>query len=364
MKKTILSTFIIMSLSGSVFAQDSITDFIGVGSANPNQDEKAPINNVSNNQPTFSSGTQVNADEVLRQELTKNLGLELEKQNKQAEKAKQTQTQTQSVAKKPLVDFTIEKGPVIKIKPSENKIVNVAVGMMNKIETPFYKAAVKTSNNGDITVEGGVIFITPKTKEPIGLIIREKGLNESMISLTLIPEDVPPVMLTADIAMTEEQRTQWYDHVKSEKEAKALEERRNKEKELADSEPKPNSNSSNFEGIISGLLKNIALGGVPNGYQLRESDFAYNCNTNPEFPSYTAQIKQVIEGSKLNVNVGYVKNETSSNLSLNETNCYKPGVLAVSAYPKVDLAPGEVTEIYIVEKREELTTDTARKRLY
>jgi conjugal transfer pilus assembly protein TraK len=362
MKKTILSTLIIMSLSGSVLAQDSITDFIGVGSANPNQVEKAPINNVSNNQPTFSSGTQINADEVLRQELTKSLGLELEKQNKQAEKPKQTQTQ--SVTKKPVVDFTIEKGPVIKIKPSENKIVNVAVGMMNKIETPFYKAAVKTSNNGDITVEGGVIFITPKTKEPIGLIIREKGLNDSMISLTLIPEDVPPVMLTADIAMNEEQRTQWYAHVKSEKDAKALEERKSREKELAESEPKSKSNASNFEGIVSGLLKNIALGGIPNGYQLRESDFAYNCNINPEFPSYTAQIKQVIEGSKLNVNVGYVKNETSNNLSLNETNCYKPGVLAVSAYPKVDLAPGEVTEIYIVEKREELSTDTARKRLY
>ncbi len=368
MKKSLLSMSIVFALSGNVFAEESVNNLIGISEVGNTQSQQTSnINGVSNYQPTFKSeSVPVKADDVLRQELAKNLGVELEKQNKvQAQKQsqpQQAQVKTQVAQKS---DYDIEKGPVVKIKPSENKIIKVAVGMMNKIETPFYKAAVKTSNDGDITVESGVIFVTPKDKNPIGLIIREKGLNETMFSLTLIPEDVPPVMITADLSMNEELRTTWYEHVKEEKNKKKHEEIMAKNKELSEKEPTSKTNSSNvFESTVTGLLKTIAMGGIPNGYQLRDASFNYSCDTNPEFPTYSVDVKQIIEGSKINVNVGVVENKTNSNLYLNESSCYKQGVLAVSAYPNVNLSPGQKTEIYIVEKREELLTDTARKKLY
>jgi conjugal transfer pilus assembly protein TraK len=355
MKKTILSTAIVLFMSGNVGAE-GVADIVGIQPKDGSSDTSSiPVNSVSDIQGSFGANMKpVNADDVLRGELAKSLGIN---SAKKSEKQAQNTQKAQSYS----VDYKIETGPVVKVKPSENKVIKIAVGMMNKIETPFYKVAVKTANAGTINTEGGMIFVSPDNTDPIGLIVREKGMNETMFSITLIPENIPPAMITMDLSMDEGLRTSWYDHVKEEKRSKSMEERKQASQEQTQEEKMV---TDSYEATISGILKSIAKGDIPNGYEMRDAEYKYICDSSKYIQPYVAEVKQIIEGSKINISVGVVTNNTTNYLGLNEAACYKPGVLAVSSFPKIELAPGEKTEIYIVERREALTNDHLRKKLY
>lgn len=79
------------------------------------------------------------------------------------------------------------------LKPGDNVMVPVAVGLTNRISTNFKMAAVKTHEGESvIEVEGGVVYITIKKLMPVGLFIYEDGVTDNAFAITLVPDNVPP----------------------------------------------------------------------------------------------------------------------------------------------------------------------------
>lgn len=110
----------------------------------------------------------------------------------------------------PIVDKVRKKykpHQVIKLKPGNGELIPVATGLQNRIATPFHEAQVKTSDSElPIEVVDGFIYVTPMSQAPIGLMVGEKGMPETMVSLTLMPLDVPPVMVDVKVSLTRKQK--------------------------------------------------------------------------------------------------------------------------------------------------------------
>ena len=89
------------------------------------------------------------------------------------------------------------------VRPSGNVMVPVAIGLMNRIETNYKNVSVKTSDESAVLeVDGGVLYVTLNSREPVGLILMEQGVPNSAINLTAVPIDVPPALVKVRVPMT------------------------------------------------------------------------------------------------------------------------------------------------------------------
>lgn len=290
----------------------------------------------------------IDKNELIKKEIMKNLGLD-------EEKVAPTKVKTEN-------SISIENGPIVDVRIGDSKVMTVAIGMLNRIQTPFNKVQVKTANSGVITTSNGMIFVAPESDAPIGLMVWETGYPESMFNLTLLPKDVPPKMYDMNVKMTDTQQIKWEkfsaDTVESEKRA-AL------EKEWAKAEKtNRNTDDDSYEGKLLKTLKTIASQGIPNGFQEYAESSIYMCDASKNKGSFPAHIKQVLDGSRLKISVGYVKNNTSEMFEIVESQCYKEGVVAVSVYPTPYLKPGQQAEIYIVAEKQKAKPERQRQRVY
>jgi conjugal transfer pilus assembly protein TraK len=274
--------------------------------------------------------------------------------------AQQTQQATRRSQRKPItfvekIKKTWKPNQNFNLKPAGNVVLPVAAGLTNRVSTNFKRLSVKTHNESAIIeLEDGIMYITIKTLEPVGIMLFEEGVPESMINLTLFPFDqMLPTMIDVAIKMTNAmmQKSEAF--------------RMNLEKEVALAKAIETSTQEKYidkyTKRIEVLLSEVAMGEIPAGFSLStkipKEVRNYPCSM--PISNYTAQR---IVGSREVIDVILVTNDTDYVYSVREQHCYQNDALAAAVSQRATLQPGESTEMYILRDKLHFSRASSNKR--
>ena len=248
----------------------------------------------------------------------------------------------------------------VKINPGHSELVPVATGLQNRIATKFRDVKVKTSSmEVPIDVDGGFIYITPLNQNPIGLMIGERGMPETMVNLTLMPLDVPPVMIDVDVRMNSSLKRKYNTFI-SETKADEYKEKQLKELRKPPVSQQDSRVNNKYVERATTVLSEVAKGNIPNGF-----DFIDTIPEEDRFPcdirrmAMYHEVGQRLVGSREVVDIVKVKNDINGFREIREEYCLADDVIAVGVYDRATLAPGESSELYIM--RDKLYVEKQKK---
>ncbi len=232
----------------------------------------------------------------------------------------------------------------VTITPGINEYIPIAKNHVNRIVTPFVSPSItsigltagngKDGTCGEICVKGNVIYLSTDKNDPVSMFITEQGSEEQALSITVVPQDIPPREVFLQLSA----------------EAKGS-------KAASDSLAQDNLEAETFEKsqpyveAIRQMMRSVALGQVPSGYVLGMARGAKNipsCRQNGL--SFNFKDGQRLTGHNLDLFIGVVKNVSREAIEFNEMSCGSWQTAAVASYPLHVLQPGQMSEVYIVMK--------------
>lgn len=220
----------------------------------------------------------------------------------------------------------------LKVEPGVNEIIPVALGHLNRIVTPFAEPELRTTSDAETTIRGGVIYVAPKSEMPVTFFVTPKGEESVALSLTLAPRRIPPREIRLGIA------DKWMANTA-----------------LTSPDAGKWENEHPYVNVITAALRDSALGALPQGYSLRPltGGVVPRCVAPAASAvTYSFERGQLIQGSSLRVLVGMVANTGTEPVELQEQWCSDTGVAAVAYWPRIVLAPGERSEVYVAMRVE------------
>lgn len=227
------------------------------------------------------------------------------------------------------------------LKPGSNIAVPVAAGITNPIITNFKMVAVRTHDeDAIIELEDGRVYITLNSLKPVGLMVFEEGVPESMINLTLVPMNAMPVVVNLKVKQTKSMLNKGRKYRAKIKEDSAL------ASALA---TKTKPRQTDHISYIKDVLKPIGNGNLPRGFTL--STDTSNAIQLPCSITIEQKVMQRIVGLREVVDVVRVKNNHQRPYSVREQACESKDTIAVAIYNKSLLQPGEATEVYIMRDK-------------
>jgi conjugal transfer pilus assembly protein TraK len=233
----------------------------------------------------------------------------------------------------------------LRVSPGVNEIIPVAQGHLNRLITPFDSPKVRTVSPATTQIEGHVVYVAPADENPVTLYVTPGDNEELALSLTLAPRRIPPreIRLTLDA-----------EHYRKLGVLQSTSER---------SSATSGRLSQGYVTDIKQTFRALALMRTPRGYSLRAplAGETLRCTQ----PDLTTTIGQTLEGRDLLVLVGTAKNSGLVPLELDERACadQQQETVAVAAWPKVWLEPGEMSELYVAIRRTPEAETTARPSL-
>jgi conjugal transfer pilus assembly protein TraK len=233
----------------------------------------------------------------------------------------------------------------LQVKPGINELMPIAVGHLNRLVTPFDNPVVTTTSQATTRTQGKIVYVATADETPVTLYITPGDNQDIALSLTLIPKRIPAreIHLSLD-QETYKRLTQWQQKTK-------------------DSSGQSVNQEQDYITTLKQLFRDLGLQKTPAGYSLRD-------------PSQTEQIQchqdrvrirtgQLLEGQDLLIFVGVARNTGVIPIEFDERACAatQDEVLAVAAWPKVVLGPGESTELYVAVRRKDEAAITVRPSL-
>jgi conjugal transfer pilus assembly protein TraK len=195
-----------------------------------------------------------------------------------------------------------------------------------------------------------VLYVATPDENPVALYITPGKTEDFALSLTLAPRKIPPreVRLTLD--------AMHYQKLTSLQNEAGVNGQDGKSGNLTLS-------SQDYMADIKAVFRALALMRTPKGYALRNPTAAETIHCSQ--PGLFTHTGQVLEGRNRVLLVGVARNNGTSTLEIDERSCADAGgeVLAVAAWPKVMLEPGEATELYVALRQARDNDTTARPSL-
>jgi len=220
--------------------------------------------------------------------------------------------------------------PILHVHAGINVLFGVAQDHLNRIITPFNKPVIETTSNATTSVKGNVVYVAPDSDAPIGFFIHDAGDQENAISVTMVPAAIPPISVTLDLV----------GYVPS-KDQEVVEVQGNAGVAKGWETDQP------FTDTVKSLFKTIADGRVPDGFTFAQVNGATPLMPRCAMGSLRIEPKQVMTGFNIDAVVALVTNLSPIEQDINETGCKGTSVLAVAAWPRSRLGPGQSTELYI-----------------
>ncbi len=237
------------------------------------------------------------------------------------------QTQPSLDAQKVEQALSIDDRTTLEMSPGVNEIVPIAVSHLNRLVTPFEDPIITSSNNATYEIRENVIYIGTETTSPVTLYITESGSEDAALSLTLIPQKIPPRQFSIRI-----------------KNASGI------GIPLQSKKAKNWETSQPYLITLENLLRDLALGKVPAGYSFLDKPDGVM----PQCRQNGIDVKfglQTVAGHYFTVHIGLAQNNTTEVIEFDEDACSDWDIAAVSAFPNLVLQPGQKTEVYVVQKR-------------
>lgn len=224
----------------------------------------------------------------------------------------------------------INDSAVLIVEPGVNQIVPVAADHLNRFVMPFGTPVVTTMSEATTTtdIKQNVVYIGTSSKEPVTAFITEKGDQSRAVSLTLVPQLIPPrevfVRLSdgysAGVPYSNPAAERW-------------------------------EMSQPYVEAVRSVFRSTALGELPQGYAMAKvSGSIHLPNCEMAGLDFNFTNGQVLSGHSLSVLIGVARNVTGDPIEFKEAACGDWDVAAVAAWPRNVLEPGEMTEIYVARR--------------
>ncbi len=244
----------------------------------------------------------------------------------------------QSIATKPITP-PLEKTTSLLMEPGVNQTLPIALGHLNRIVTPFSQPKVTTTSTGKTEVRDHVIYLATEEQAPVSLFITEDQNESQALNLTLIPRRIPPREIFLKLAPGARLPSSYANYQAKRWEA-----------------------SQPYVQTIRTLFRDLALRKVPQGYMLQSM-------THQTFPvacrqpgvAFDFSKGQRLVGHHLAVTVGIATNISRYPLELKEASCASAEVVAVAAWPRFKLQPGQRTEIYLAQSQKQTYTPASQR---
>lgn len=212
------------------------------------------------------------------------------------------------------------------LTPGKNQVIPISRGHMNRIITPFTHPVVRTVSKAKVSTDDSVLYVASTGTAPVALYVSPRGRQDIALSLTLLPEPIPPREVQLQIKGGQGQ--------------------------VYFSPPRAGDweRSRPYVETIKKAMRELALGKVPPGYGMKPwkpGDPPVICTE----PGLDVVPGQTLPGASLILVVATAKNVGSQRVEIQEASCRYEGVLAVAAWPNASLAPGQSTELYVVVRR-------------
>lgn len=219
--------------------------------------------------------------------------------------------------------------PKIETKAGVNELINIGLGSLNRLRTNFVDPDIRTVSDAMIQAEGAVIYVSSNTTDAITLFVHEGGRPDQAMSLTLLPRGIAPIDIEVTLA--------GYEPV-------SLPVKREVAEKWEIGQP--------YVSTISEIMNTLANGQVPTGYGLeRLTHPMHPLMPHCRFGGAITTPSQALTGSNFVVLVARVNNPTAHTITLDESQCMQDGVRGVAAWPRLELYPGQETELYVVVER-------------
>ncbi|RYY74442.1 MAG: conjugal transfer protein TraK [Gammaproteobacteria bacterium] len=218
----------------------------------------------------------------------------------------------------------------INIRPGVNEIISISKGYMNRIVTPYSEPKAMATQKGAVTVKDNVLYVITKDSSPLSVFITEGDSQEEAISITLIPQEIPPREITLRNSGSQSQSTS--QNLVAEKWEKA--------------QP--------YLSTLEELLRTLALGKLPTGYKFQNAVEGELPRCRQAGLDANFLVGQMLTGHNLSVFIGVLTNTSDKPIEFSEASCGDWDVAAVSAFPSHTLQPGKKSEVYVVRKRQSI----------
>jgi len=230
---------------------------------------------------------------------------------------------------------------VLKMEPGVNQIVPIAVNHLNRIVTPFSNPVVTTMSDSATTeIAQNIVYIGTNDDLPVTAFITEHGDQSHAMSLTLVPQRIPPRELFLQLSNS-------YGFGAA---------------SMSNPEAKRWETSQPYVETIRDVFRQVALGELPQGYSINrvtthtDTPFCNQSGLNFDFRS-----GQVLAGHSLTVLIGVVTNTSSQAIEFQEASCGDWDVAAVAAWPNSVLNPRQKSEVYIAKKVNTAKPQTSKR---
>ena len=241
-----------------------------------------------------------------------------------------------SVVRRPSAVVPVESRQDVLVANGTNTLIPISRGQINRIVTPFDNPHVQTVSAAEIATSDNVIYVTTQAEQPVTMFITPEDDESVAISLTLLPQNVPPIQANLVLATSA----------------------------LGGARALPVSATSHYRGearkweraqpymdTLRSLLRDLALGKLPRGYNfgaLASGDKVPAC-AQPSL-SFDFSQSQFIEGHDLRVYVATAENVSATTVEFDYGACTHPHRAAVSTWPVEILEPGQKTEVFVVTR--------------
>ena len=214
------------------------------------------------------------------------------------------------------------------LKSGRNEVVQIARNHLNRLVTPFANPVAKTTAAATSTsVEGQIVYVATSATEPVSMFVIDGDNPVNAISLTLLPRDVPAASVTLNLD----------GYVPGPSADSAL--------------PMRGEAGDDFVSVLRETLRALAQGEVPSGFGMRALTPGTPGAPECLMPGLAVSAAQVVTGKDLQVYVSKVTNRTGIPQSVDEQACASDQVVAVAAWPYVELMPGQSTELFVAVRR-------------
>jgi conjugal transfer pilus assembly protein TraK len=233
----------------------------------------------------------------------------------------------------------------LQVKPGINELMPIAVGHLNRLVTPFDNPVVTTTSQATTSTQGKIVYVATADETPVTLYITPGDNQDIALSLTLIPKRIPAreIHLSLD-QETYKRLTQW-------------------QRQNTTSSNKHVNQEQDYITTLKQLFRDLGLQKTPAGFSLRDPSQSEQIHCHQD----RLQIRtgQLLEGQDLLILVGVARNTGVTLIEFDERACAstQDEVLAVAAWPKMVLGPGESTELYVAVRRKDEAATTVRPSL-
>ena len=219
---------------------------------------------------------------------------------------------------------------VVRVTSHYNEVLYVSSAFPNRISTPF--AAPKLIDNSEVEwqVQGQSLYLSPKSSDkPVGIFVTGAGVNDPVVSLTLIPRNIPAQTI---ILQLDEDRSPIAESDQS-----------------GESEEVPGGISGKASGYtdrLRGILRSVVLGKTPVGFAEGLLPVAVG-----RMGTLLVMPEKRYSGQHLDVFRYRVENVGPDEIELSEPSFYRGGVRAVSIYPILKLRKGMATSVFVLSDK-------------